>query len=67
MLHCCFSDADTGIEAPSQIYPTDFRCLHIANNKDADLRFLLLQKVEDEKDTFERIAQGVPEYEKGVR
>jgi predicted thioredoxin/glutaredoxin len=28
------------------------------NNKDVDLRFLSLQKVKDEKDTFERIAQG---------
>jgi hypothetical protein len=28
------------------------------NNKDVDLRFLLLQKVKDEKDTFKRIAQG---------
>jgi hypothetical protein len=28
------------------------------NNKDVDLRFLLLQKAKDEKDTFRRIAQG---------
>jgi hypothetical protein len=52
------SDADIGKEVPSQLDPSDLRCLIITNDKDADLRFLLLVKVKEEKDAFERIAQG---------
>jgi hypothetical protein len=51
-------DADIGVEEPSQLDASDLRCLIITNDKDADLRFLLLQRVCQEKNTFERLAEG---------